>query len=77
MKLLLDDGQLMIDSYNPPKQVSSQASVLKKGRNWLISTSGGVQFQPWELIQEPQQSTELATVRTKVEAAQANHWWWN
>ena len=77
MKLLLDDGRLMTDSYNPPKQVSSQASVLKKGRNWLISTSGGVQFQPWELIQEPQQSTDLGTVRSKVEAAQAKHWWWN
>ena len=77
MKLLLDDGRLMIDSYNPPKQVSSQASVLKKGRNWLISTSGGVQFQPWELIQGPQQSTDLEIVRSKVEAAQAKHWWWN
>ena len=77
MTLLLDDSQLLIDSYNPPKQVPSQASALKKGRNWLISASGGVQFQPWDLIQDPQQSPELTTLRASAVVAEANHWWWN
>ena len=77
MKLLLDDEQLLIDSYNPPKQVPSQASVLKKGGSWVISASGGVQFQPWDLIQDPQQSPELTTLRPEAATAAANHWWWN
>lgn len=77
MALLLDEGQLVIDSYSPPKQVATQASVLKKGRNWLISASGGVQFQPWELIQDSQQSTQLATLRAAVNEAKVEHWWWN
>ncbi len=31
-----------------PKQVSSQASLLKKGRNWMIA-AGGVQINPWAI----------------------------
>ena len=78
MSLLLDDGQLVIDSYNPPKQVATQASVIKKGNNWIISASGGIQFQPWELIQNPSESNELAAAKSKTETATtAQHWWWN
>ena len=33
-----------------PKQVDSKTSMLKKGRNWVISASGGVAIRSWELV---------------------------
>src|SRR4029079_5515683 len=42
--VLLNSNTLPVEQFNIPKQVDSQASVLKKGRNWLVSASGGVEI---------------------------------
>ena len=59
MSLLIHDDQLPTDRYNMPKQVASQASVLKKGENWLISASGGVQMFGWEIAGKTERGMAL------------------
>ncbi|MEX2171697.1 MAG: DUF1598 domain-containing protein [Pirellulales bacterium] len=69
--------QEQIEEYPAPQRVASQASLLKKGRNWIISASGGVQFQPWMVADSTEESAEIAPIRDKVAAAEANtSWWW-
>lgn len=69
--------QEQIEEYPAPRRVASQASLIKKGRNWVISASGGVQFQPWMVADNAEQSTEIAPIRDKVAAAESNtNWWW-
>jgi hypothetical protein len=70
--------------YNPPKQVDSKVSFLKKGKNYVVSVSGGVALQPWEIIQKQENSTALepirtaaAQARTTAEQTRADPWWWN
>ena len=63
LDLLLDAKRLPLDVYNVPKQVDSKASLVKKGRNYVIGTSGGVQFQPWELAQHRQEDPATAAAR--------------
>jgi hypothetical protein len=66
-----------IDEYPAPRRVASQASLIKKGRNWVITASGGVQFQPWLVADRTEQSAEIAPVRDKVAAAEdSGNWWW-
>jgi len=75
MPLLLDASRLTTDRFNAPREVPSQASVLKKGRNWIISASGGVQLEPWSVVAK-QTSAALGPARTEA-AAKGNRWWWN
>ena len=43
---LLGEKQYAVAQFNVPKQVDSKATAVKKGRNWVITASGGVMIQP-------------------------------
>jgi hypothetical protein len=72
----LFDEQLPGEQFDMPKQVASQASLLKKGQNWLISCSGGVLINSWKLADKTEPAAALAPVRDKAAPAGEN-WWWN
>jgi hypothetical protein len=80
----MNDKLLLTTVYNPPKQVDSKASFLKKGTNYVISVSGGVAMQPWEIVQKQETSAAIAPLRTAAqqgrtaaEQSRADPWWWN
>jgi hypothetical protein len=66
----------VIDSYDVPSRVDSKASVLRRGKGWLISASGGVQMYPEEMASETEADPELAPVR-KAATAKDMNWWWD
>jgi Protein of unknown function (DUF1598) len=74
---LLGEKRYAVAQFNVPKQVDSRATAVKKGRNWVITASGGVMIQPWELIQTAKASDKVALVRSKSVAARQHTWWWN
>jgi len=74
---LLDEQAVPRVSYNVPKQVPTIGSTVKKGNNWVISASGGVLFQPWELVQTSKPNTKATEVQAKALAARKASWWWN
>lgn len=74
---LLNEERAPLSEYRVPKQVSSQASAVKKGRNWVITASGGVMIQPWEIIQTAQPSDQIASTRSKAVSSRKTSWWWN
>jgi ferritin len=50
---------------------------MKKGRNWVISASGGVQFFPWMVADQTEESSAVDAVRDKVAAVEkSDNWWW-
>lgn len=67
-------GGTPLVEYPAPRSVASQASLIKKGRNWIISVSGGVQIFPWQVAERTEESSELASTRPAAEKATAN-WW--
>jgi hypothetical protein len=64
-----------------PKTIDTQASVLKKGRNWVISASGGVEISSWHVVD----NNTVAEGKTLEGLAQAREatlppgdtWWWD
>jgi hypothetical protein len=60
-----------------PKTVPSQASVLKKGTNWVISASGGVLLNSWAIAAKTEPSEAPAQVRAKSGPASVKNFWWN
>jgi hypothetical protein len=77
MPVLMNSQELRPAEFNAPKQVASQASVLKKGNNWIISASGGVAINSWGIADKTQKSNALAPVRTKAAPSDDSKWWWN
>ena len=72
---LLDDE--LLSMHNPPRRVASQASIVKKGRNFMISASGGVDLQPWQVLAtEPVVSADLQPVQ-QTATTTTNRWWWD
>jgi hypothetical protein len=76
LPVILDSGRVELDQFPAPQQVDSQASVVRKGRNWVISASGGVQIPSWAVAEKAELAEAPAAVRATA-APQGDAWWWN
>jgi hypothetical protein len=77
LELPLIQGEVAATVCAAPKQVATQASFVKKKRNYLISASGGVQVYPWEIAAKKQVGEDLTETRKLALPATADQWWWN
>jgi hypothetical protein len=74
---LLDAEQLPLPTYEVPASVPTVASGLKKGRTWVLSASGGVQFQPWQFAATTREDADLGSARATALAGRPEAgWFW-
>ncbi len=59
-----------------PKQVVTNATLARKGKRTMI-TAGGVQMNPWPLVEKPERSPQVAEIYAKATAASHTAWWWD
>jgi hypothetical protein len=77
LAVLLDDEKLPVPAYRVATTVPTIATKLRKGNGWVVTASGGVQFQPWAFATESVEATELAAARTaSLEPRPADRWYW-
>jgi len=69
-------GEYQTAQFPAPKFVASEASVMKIRRASLIAC-GGVQVNPWAVVDNNQPSDAVATVRDKLAMADDSSWWSN
>jgi len=82
---LVDPERLALPEYETARTVPTVAGGLKKGDVWLLSASGGLQFQPWQFAattdstaEASAQVSELRTVAlTGRPAAGDGRFWWD
>ena len=60
-----------------PTQVDSRVSMIKQGRNWVISASGGVNIRPGEVVGQARESSALTETRAKAQIAGKSNWYWD
>ena len=78
LPLLSDpDSHLRTQTWNSPKTVASQCSFVKKGRNWIVTASGGVQITSWEVADRTESDDEVGQLRQQAETGDRSRWWWN
>lgn len=77
MPVLMDPKQIGVAAYQVPKTVSSQASSLKKGREWIISVSGGVDFDVLPVVDRVNRSDMINAIRSKSVQRKPAVWWWD
>ncbi|NQU20468.1 MAG: DUF1598 domain-containing protein [Candidatus Nealsonbacteria bacterium] len=75
--LLSDSPDVKTAEFPAPKQVASKASVMKKGRNWVISASGGVLINSYVIADKTRQSDEPAKAKSAAGVPDKTNWRWN
>jgi hypothetical protein len=76
LPVLLEGNAPKPAEFAAPKTCDSQASVLKKGRNWVISASGGVLINSWAIADKTQAAEAPAQARAKAAAVEPKNCWW-
>lgn len=77
LSLLLDEKRLAVAHYQVPKSIDSRASLIRRGQEWILSLSGGVQVDSWSVLQHVETKPDLASVRQSAISALAERWWWD
>lgn len=74
---VLTDG-LHLASYQVPKAVDPQCSFIRGRSGWVVTASGGVDINAFEVVQQQQTAAEVGQARTvAMAAANGNRWWWD
>jgi hypothetical protein len=74
---LMDEKTLAVPVYDVPTSTSTVASGVKKGGRWVVSASGGVQFQPWEFAGQTVESADDIGRSAALASRPADNWWWD
>jgi hypothetical protein len=77
LSLLLDEKQLAVANYAVPKSVDSRASLIRKGHDWILSLSGGVQIDSWSVLNRVETRQILSITRRDATPVEAGRWWWD
>jgi len=77
MSTLMDPTVVKTVELTAAKHVDSKASLLKRGRTWMVSVSGGVQIDSWFIADNVEQSAAPAEAREVAAKRMQDHWWWN
>ena len=75
--LMQTDNSVQIHQFHPPKTIDTQCSFVKRGRDYLITASGGVSVQSWPAATRSQVSKHVKEVRAATSHKAADNWWWN
>ncbi len=75
--LTRSDSDLVLESWNAPRTVSTQCSFTKRGREYLITASGGVEIESWQVAENSQVDATVRRLRDEAAGAGDAKRWWN
>ncbi len=71
------DSHLGTCELNAPRKVATQCSFVKRTNDWVITASGGVEIDGWQIVERRQRSNEAASQRNAAAPPATAGWWWN
>jgi hypothetical protein len=72
------DSAVKADEWFAPQSIATQVSHLKVGRDYVITASGGVQLESWEVAKNQDVDPAVKEIHAQVEpATPVTSWWWN
>jgi hypothetical protein len=69
------DGDSLLSRWSVPRWVPTESSVMKKGRSFILTASGGVQIDSWHFASQSEVSDSLQEVRQPI--TPGDSWRWN
>jgi hypothetical protein len=76
LPLLMGD-EVALQAYNAPRTIDSQCSFVKRGREYIITASGGVMIESWSAAARSQESPHVEKLRQDTGYNSSTNWWWN
>ena len=70
------DERLTVTTWHAPKTVPTQSSFIQIGKDFVITASGGVQVESWQVAEKTEVSPAVGEARQKGGYA-GTKWWWN
>ncbi len=78
LALLLDAERLPLPTYTAPASVPTVASGVRRGNRWIVTASGGVQFQPWGFANQTVADSDIEDSRiAALKSRPASGWHWD
>jgi hypothetical protein len=68
-------GDSLLSRWSVPRWVPTESSVMKKGRSFILTASGGVQIDSWHFASQSEVSDSLQEVRQPI--TPGDSWRWN
>jgi hypothetical protein len=66
-----------VHSYHAPKQVETLCSAVKRGSDYIVTASGGVQIASWHALENMQPRPAISQVRQRAKPREGQNAWWN
>lgn len=67
--------KIALDAHPAPKLVPTESSALKRGRNWILTASGGVAINSWEVADKTEVRPAVGVIRERAKATKVTAWW--
>jgi hypothetical protein len=77
LPMLLDDSRLEAAEHRVPKSVPSHASALRRGDDWVVSVSGGVELDVPRVINAAEVQADVGEARIGASPNHGDSWWWD
>lgn len=71
------ENGVVIRTWNAPKTVEPQCSFLRTRKGWVVTASGGVQIESWQIAEQSEVVSRLSRVRAEATESGRGTWWWN
>ena len=69
------ESGLGVSSWVAPRFVDTQCGATKKGRNYIITASGGVEITSWQVADKTVESADVEAIRTKAAPKGTGLYW--
>jgi hypothetical protein len=77
LPMLLDERHLQLTPNPVPKTVASQASAVRRSRGWVVSVSGGVDFDVADPVNKAVVQADVGEARRQAAPQHGESWWWD
>jgi hypothetical protein len=71
------NSELAVEGWHEPKTVSPVCSFLRARGGWIVTASGGVQIESWQVAENTKMDSAINRRHTQAERQSSSSWWWN
>ena len=73
--LTSQNSKVELVHWNAPKTVATESSFVKRGDEFIITASGGVEITSWQAAEKTVEDASVGELRTKAAPKAASLWW--
>ncbi len=78
LSLLLEENDTIeLITYRAPKSVEPQCSFVRGRSGWVVTASGGVDINGFEVVERQKTDPTVGDLRISAIASDSNRWWWD